>query len=107
MFCPSTGEKAPTVEGRKAETPTGNGDADRDERMARVLIYVRKNPGEPERAVEKGTGVAASTFRGWTEYQSLRKMLAAKVVKLPPRRRQGKVAGGDYVDYEDDENDQD
>ena len=73
---------------------TGKGVADRDERMARVLIYVQRNPGVSERNVAKATHVPASTFRAWPEYQSLRKMHGPEI------RKGHKTAEGDVEAYD-------
>ena len=50
-----------------------------DERLARVLACIKSNPDLSEREIGRLTGVPPSTFRGWPETWTMRKMLAGAV----------------------------
>lgn len=49
-----------------------------DERLARVLAFIKSSPDLPEREVARETRIPASTFRQWPEYRAMREMLAGK-----------------------------
>ncbi|HUX01852.1 MAG TPA: hypothetical protein VMY35_12830 [Phycisphaerae bacterium] len=74
----------------------GKGVPDRDERLAKLMIYVQKNPGASEREIAKATGVPASTFRAWSGYQKLRKMHGLDI------RKGHKTDEGDVEAYDRD-----